>query len=372
MRACERAVHLGERKLVTRNHRRDMTPPAHTATRRSPLRRALPWMLLAVALAGTAYLLMRTVWLQGTYIGTVRDMYFGCMQASDNAYVYRMAAGPCTLKNREYDVVMTHDDDGFRITAAPASSISPPRGGTPRVAVIGDSHAYGHGVNDDQTFAALLAARLAEPVRNLALPATATQRELDALHAHARDAQIVVLQYCDNDFGENRASLEMGLPLFRKTLRERMAEVIKNYEYTKQQSPVQQAFMTVSYALAQLVQSRVWRLPSVHGDETTLAQEADAFARVLEGHASMLQGKTVVVLESSGWGRNRKHFQSVFAQRLSAIPQVNWVVLDSATLLDRDDYFRLDDHVNASGHRKLAVALDGVIRARPASPPTLR
>jgi len=125
----------------------------------------------------------------------------------------------------------------------------------------------------------------------------------------------------------------------------------------------------VSYGVSQLVQSRVWRLPSVDGDETTLAQEADAFARVLEGHASLLQGKTVVVLESSGWGRNRKNFQSIFAQRLSSVPKVHWVVLDSAILLDRDDYFRLDDHVNASGHRKLAAELDRVIRQRLASPP---
>lgn len=346
-----------------------MTPPSNMTQRRSPLRRVLPWLLLAGAVAGAGFVLTRTLWLQGTYIGTVRDMYFGCMQASDKPYVYRMATGPCHLKNLEYDVVKTHDTDGFRITAKPALSASPSRQEAPRVAVIGDSHAYGHGVNDDQTFAALLAALLDEPVRNLALPATATQRELDALDAHARNAPIVVLQYCDNDFGENRASLEMDPPLFRNTLRERMTEVIKNYEYAKQQSAVQQAYMTLSYGVAQLVQSRLWRLPSVNGDEATLAQEADAFARVLEGHASLLHGKTVVVLESSGWGRNRKNFQSIFAQRLSSIPRVHWIVLDSATLMDRDDYFRLDDHFNASGHRKLAAELDRVIRQRLASPP---
>jgi len=243
-------VHLGVRATITSRRRKTMTPPTRTTARRSFWRRVLPWLLLAGVVAGAVFVLTRTVWLQGTYIGTVRDMYFGCMQASDKPYVYRMATGPCHLKNREYDVAMTHDAAGFRITSAPASSASPPREGAPRVVVIGDSHAYGHGVNDDQTFASLLAARLAEPVRNLALPATATQRELDALDLHARDAQIVVLQYCDNDFGENRASLEMGLSLFRKTLHERMTEVIKNYEYTKQQSAVQRAFITVSYGVS--------------------------------------------------------------------------------------------------------------------------
>lgn len=86
-----------------------------------------------------------------------------------------------------------------------------------------------------------------------------------------------------------------------------------------------------------------------------MSREADAFARVLDQYRPWLAGKTVIVLESSGWGRNRKNFQAVFARRLQAIGQVHWVVLVSSALLARADYFWLDDHLNASGHRKLAT-----------------
>lgn len=341
-----------------------MTSATGLPRTRGRFRRALPALVLASLAIGAIFLLTRTVWLQGIYIATVRDMYFDCIQASDQNYLFRMTTGPCRLRNLEYDSLMTHDKEGFRISRAPTSDEHSATTTAPRVVVLGDSHAYGHGVNDDQTFAALLSVHLGEPVRNLALPATATQRELEALGAHARDAKFLVLQYCDNDFGENRASLEMGLQRYRETLRTRMDEVFRNYEHTQQQGLFTRALMTASYGLLDLVRSRLWRLTSVDGDERTLADEAEAFARVIEGSAPLLKGKTIVVLESSGWGRNRRNFQSVFARRLSRLPQMHWVVLDSATLLDRDDYFRLDDHINASGHRKLAAALDRALKPR--------
>ena len=307
--------------------------------------RAALWLIVP---AYVLYVAVRTTFLQGVYIATVRDMYFGCMQLAPTKYVYQMAPGTCALKNLEYDVTMTHDAAGFRNREAPVPV---------RIAVLGDSHAYGHGVNDDQTFAALLAAQLHAPVRNLGLPASATMRELEAYVAQAPTADLIVLQYCDNDLDENLPSLTMDPPVYVRTLQERMGEVMKNYDHSKQQSVLGQSLLAASYAAHELVRARFVRLPAAAPDEAALPREADAFARVLELYQRQLAGKTVIVLESSGWGRNRQNFQPVFSQRLQAIPQVKWVVLDSSALLDHSDYFRLDDHLNASGHRKLALAL---------------
>lgn len=312
---------------------------------------------MALWLAIPAYLLfiaMQTTFLQGVYIATIRDMYFGCMQSVDTKYLYRMASGSCRLKNLEYDVTMTHDQAGFRNRAGlPAAA---------PIVVLGDSHAYGHGVNDDQTFAALLGSQLGEPVRNLALPATATRRELETYVAQAPAANLIVLQYCDNDFDENLPSLTLSEAVYQRTLRDRMRAVIANYDYSKHQGALGQTMLTLGYAARELIGARLFRLTSSAPDETTLSREADAFARVLDQYRPWLAGKTVVVLESSGWGRNRKHFQTVFARRLQAIGQVHWVVLDSSALLARSDYFWLDDHLNASGHRKLAARLAQVLQ----------
>jgi hypothetical protein len=319
-------------------------------------RRAWPLGLGLLVVAYLAYVVMGTTFVQGLYIATLRDMYFGCMRPVDTAYLYSMVPGPCGLRNLEYDVSMAHDGDGFRNRSVIAA---------PRIAVLGDSHAYGHGVNDEQTLAALLGAQLGEPVRNLALPASATRREIEALLAHAPGAEIVVLQYCDNDFDENPPSLTLPTAAYRQKLRERMGAVMANYAHTKQQGAWGQAYLSLAYAAQQWVGARFYRFTSAAPDEKTLGREADAFAGVLEQYRAALAGKTVVVLESSGWGRNRKGFQAAFAQRLRSIGQVRWIVLDSTALLERRDYFRLDDHLNASGHAKLAAHLSPLLRPRP-------
>lgn len=198
---------------------------------------------LALWLAIPAYLrfiAVQTTFLQGAYIATIRDMYFGCMQSVDTKYLYRMASGSCRLKNLEYDATMTHDQAGFRNRAdLPAAA---------RIVVLGDSRAYGHGLNDDQTFAALLGRQLGELVRNLALPAAATRRELEAYAAQAPTANLVVLQYCDKDLDENLPSLTLAEPVYQHTLRERMGAVIANYDYSKRQGAFGQTMLTLGYA----------------------------------------------------------------------------------------------------------------------------
>ena len=89
--------------------------------------------------------------------------------------------------------------------------IAPARGARPRLLLLGDSMAFGHGVADGQTFAALLAAPGAGPeVVNLGVegygPDQALLRFENEGRAFAPDA--VVLSVClDNDFAD------AGLPV---------------------------------------------------------------------------------------------------------------------------------------------------------------
>lgn len=297
----------------------------------------------------------QTTFLEGIYVATIRDMYFGCMEFIAQKYAYRMIPGKCRLSNLEYDSTMTHDRAGFRnATEMPA----------PQIAVLGDSHAYGHGVNDDETFSALLSRGLGVPVRNLALPAFATRRAVEAYKAEGLTADVIVMQYCDNDLDENIASLKMTESEYQIALRTRLATVIKNYHYTKSKSGFRQWIMTLGYATRGLVDARFYRFTRYAPDEGTLNQEADAFARLISEYHSLLAGKTVILIESSGWGRNRRGFQKVFSRHLHDIAKVDWVVLDSHALLTRTDYFRLDDHLNAKGHGKIAGLLSDTVRQR--------
>ena len=318
--------------------------------------RSALWLLLPAYFLHVA---VQTTFFQGVYIATMRDMYFNCISFVDLKYAYRMIPGECRLVNLEYTSSMSHDNTGFRNARADRA---------PKIAVLGDSYAYGHGVNNGETFAALLELRTGVPVRNLALPAFATRRELEAYKAQGLAADIVVIQYCDNDFDENLPSLEMHESAYQERLRERMAEVIRNYNETKSRSTFGRAMLTLGYAARQLVAARLFRLPKHAPDESNLAREADAFVRLMREYSPLLTGKRVIVLESSGWGRNRHNFHGVFARRLQEVPGVDWLVLDSTGILDRSDYFRLDDHLNAKGHGKVAAALADALSASGAIP----
>ena len=329
-----------------------MAIPAHARTLVTRILVAALWMALP---AYILFVAMQTTFVEGVYIATIRNMYFGCMEFVDQRTAYRMKPGSCALDNIEYRTTMTHDRAGFRNDAETSA---------PRVAVLGDSHAYGHGVNDGETFAALLGRSLRVPVRNLALPAFATRRELEALKAHGLSADIIVLQYCDNDIDENLPSLDLPEDAYQRLLRGRMAAVMSNYSQTKGRSTFAQGLQTLNYAAQGLIAARLFRLSRYAPDESALPREADAFARLMGEYRHLLAGKTVIVLESSGWGRNRKGFAEEFSKRLRQVPDVDWVVLDSSALLGRADYFRLDDHLNAAGHAQLASALTALLSAR--------
>ena len=51
----------------------------------------------------------------------------------------------------------------------------------PGIAVLGDSHAMGWGVNDDETFSAVLEKKIDKPVYNLAVSGYGTIREFNKI-----------------------------------------------------------------------------------------------------------------------------------------------------------------------------------------------
>ena len=103
----------------------------------------------------------------------------------------------CNFKNLEFDTKVTFDDFG-RYSNHPESN----RKG---IAVIGDSHAMGWGMNDDETFSYLLEKKIQRPVYNLAVSGYGTIREIIRLEkSNLLDkVDTVIIQYCYNDVGEN-------------------------------------------------------------------------------------------------------------------------------------------------------------------------
>jgi hypothetical protein len=323
--------------------------------------RALMLAPLAVVVVAPLYLLFFTNVPQLLYIQSIRNIPFDCMRLVDADYVYVMKPGPCRLDNIEFKTAQTHDPDGFRNVQPEAK---------PDVAVIGDSHAYGWGVGDEQTFPYLLSNRYGYKTRNLAIPSYATARELDVLKVHGDGARYVVLQYCDNDAAENEASLVLSSIGMHAMIATEWTHLVASYHDGKAQGlrkPLTDlAVMVKDGNFATRVP---WRR-SVPG--RNMDAEASAFARLIARYRPQLEERRLIVFESVNFGLNTPQFAVAFGRALRELSWLNFRILDSSALLERGDYYFLDDHLRPSGHAKLAAALAHKIAGWETASPSLR
>ena len=120
----------------------------------------------------------------------------------DKDLIYVPKFRSCNFKNIEFDTNISFDKFG-RASNHPDKE----KNKNQSIAVIGDSYAMGWGVNDDETFSHILEKKINKNVYNLAVSSYGTRRELIRLEKSGLLDLIdtVIIQYCYNDFGENKS-----------------------------------------------------------------------------------------------------------------------------------------------------------------------
>ncbi|MFS8085325.1 MAG: SGNH/GDSL hydrolase family protein [Acidobacteriota bacterium] len=271
-----------------------------------------------------------------------------------------MKPGQCKFRNLEYDTVLTHDNEGFRN-----------RRRTPQydVAALGDSHAQGWGVGDDQTFSSLLESQFGYSTKNLAVASYATMRELEVLDKYGKDAKYVIVQYCNNDFAENDAAIKLTKEEFRSQVEAGWKNFIATYHQGKAmgyRKPLND--LGVMIRDHGYTSKSNWRKGI---ERRSMEQEASAFAQVIARFRPLLEGKRVLVFESADSGMNSPRFVETFATELSKVSWLHFRIMDVTKVLGFGDYYFLDGHPKPTGHRKLAAALAGEINQWESTDPLL-
>jgi lysophospholipase L1-like esterase len=265
----------------------------------------------------------------------------------DPQLIYRPRLGACEFDNPEFRTLEHFEADG-RDTGP-----KPPGVG---IAVVGDSHAMGWGVNDADTFAAHLQQLTRRPVYNLAVSSYATARELIRLDRSGLLDRVdtVIIQYCgDNDLEENRE--------FRVTTE---AETRKKFqrigEAAARRARFQDSlgFLSDGYWFAVNAPIVVVKHALSGGEQApSFAEHYAAFLPVVARHRA-LETKRVIVFYSNAHGTRFRHYPVGRDQQLPYVEFID-VVLDSR------DYYSVDGHPNAAGHQAIARQLYGALR-RPA------
>jgi lysophospholipase L1-like esterase len=275
----------------------------------------------------------------------------------DPGLAYTLKPGTCTFENIEFTDTYRINSAGVRDEGAALEA--------PEVIVLGDSHAMGWGVEQEEALPQVLARKSGRRVLNAAVSSYGTVREtllLDRLDASG--LRLLIVQYADNDLPENRTFRQDGnhLPIMSEA---QYQNIVRHYTTQRPYYPgkyVHRLFLKVfRFEEPEPDQLRM--------DPATPTEEAELFVNALT-HAgrTRLDAVQLIVFEVNEQIRPSRPFIAALdaVRRRDANPAFirRLIALDVAPLLTPEDFYKLDDHMNARGHEKIAGALAEVVRER--------
>jgi len=277
----------------------------------------------------------------------------GCARY-DPALVYTLRPGSCVFSNPEFSVRVDVNSAGLRDDEASLSS--------PEMIVVGDSHAMGWGVEQDESFAEVVERSGAGlRVLNAAVSSYGTVREMMILsRLDTSNLKYLVVQYNENDLRENEAYYaDSRLPVISR----------REYEYISARHSATRksdfkydlafAWRFLRDSTAGLIKkaARAGRGRDAPGGYGA-AYEAALFINALNSAAVDLGGVHLIILESNDYNSNDTGFTESVSAKIRAgalskrVRKVS--LLDLSSVLGPGDHFILDGHLNRSGHRKIA------------------
>lgn len=267
----------------------------------------------------------------------------------DPQLTYTLMPGGCNYSDIEYEMNFQVNSAGLRDDEA--SLISP------EIVVIGDSHSLGLGVSGDETFVSRLEDQSKRKVLNASVSSYGTAREMMLLRRlDTSNVETIVIQYCRNDFSENMEYFknEGRLDIMTQDRFEAIVD-LANADHRSFFSPgvgvMRRAIDKASHVVG-----------LARADDQEVISEAEAFKHAIEKNIDLLEGRKVVVLEINGHNLYDNMFIDEAKRELADLP-IDVQFIDVREFLTDDDYFLLDNHMTAAGHRKVAEAILGTLNA---------
>ena len=291
-------------------------------------------------------------WMRGAvvHIYTNRDklqisMHPRCSRF-DHELLYTLNPGECRFRNREFDTLYRINSKGLRDDEDSLQA--------PEIVVLGDSYAMGWGVAEEEAFPRRLAETTGFKVLNAGVASYGTAREYLLFRRLDRsNLKAIVIQYSSNDYLENKEFVkEWRLPSGEL---ERYSRFVKKNQRNPVYFPLKYTYYILRGAMKTL---RGGSVPP------TADAEADAFLPILGRIVREVPAVPVIVFELSGLESSAgRRFVVTLNRRVGQVPALRSrvTVLDLERALGRDEYFTLDTHVNASGHRVVADRLAAVL-----------
>jgi hypothetical protein len=248
----------------------------------------------------------------------------------DNDLIFKPRHGSCRFNNTEFKTELNFSDKGRVHNTNIKLNNKEIKG----IAVLGDSHAMGWGVNDDETFSYILEKKIKRPVYNLAVSGYATNREIMRLQKSNLIDKIdtVIIQYCNNDYQENiYFSENQSRNNYSKF--EKMHS--NNFSFFKRLRKGARYAVTVPLKYSE--KKLDWK------------EEEDSFLKILNNY-KFLKTKKIIVIYSNG---HEIYYDNFRLNNNTDIKNVYFIDVD----YEKKDFFLIDGHLNKQGHIKVADRL---------------
>jgi hypothetical protein len=224
----------------------------------------------------------------------------------------------------------------------------------PDIVIAGDSFALGWGVNQEETFAHLLAKKTGLKTLNTAVPSYGTVREMMMLGRTDRSRlRCLVLQYCNDDYDENlRFYLNGNHPQIMRA---------ETFEKLTAQHSVPQRYFPGKNLLLKLRKKIEEAKPQIPKAIDKIDRtDVDLFLHVLKQNERILSALPIIVFEMNG--KNQTNiFTTSLKIKIGAVQNPsfiqNMIVLDMSRYLNNSHFYVLDDHLNPGGHVIVAAIL---------------
>jgi len=274
----------------------------------------------------------------------------------DPELAYTLRPGTCTFSNpgyrNEYRInrLGVRDDD---------ESLD-----RPVIVAAGDSHTMAMGVDEHESYATQLERITGLKTLNTGVSSYGTARELMLLDRVDRsETHYVLIQFCSNDFEENREFLASGT-LPRRT-REWFDAQVDNDRARRRYYAGKFIDLSLS-AIRRGLERRVSTDSPQEVPGRSSKQFLEDLLKVIERHSVDLAGTEVIVFEMDALSDYRKE-NAAYLQQLLIDYQArarlrNVRVVDVMKDFGPDLFIPLDGHMNALGHRRVAERLAAVIQ----------
>lgn len=265
----------------------------------------------------------------------------------DAELTYTLRPGACTFANREFSTEVRVNSAGLRDDEESLKG--------PRLVAIGDSVTMGWGVDSTEAYPELIARAKGWKVLDAGVSSYGTARERRLLdRIDLSSATHLIIQYDTNDVEENRRFAQAGT--VRSTLSAEAFQAIqRDHAHVGDYYPLRFVRQTLGFVVQQWT-GRGRKLPEAEPD----AGAAD-FLNALEKAGRADLSSLHIVVFALGRSAEVESFSRRLRASVADPDRPAWVkrieVVDVAGSMSSSDFFKLDNHPNALGQRKIASLL---------------